>query len=111
MKIPNSVRIGGVEYEIQTAETVRLGNELCYGAIEYSESLIQLSESDGGGHQHQCITLWHEILHGLLYHACLKLENEEEVVEVLSKGIYQVLQDNGRRFFDIVDREDSECSD
>lgn len=107
MKIPKSVRIGGVEYEVQQAETVRIGNELCYGAIAYTESVIQLSENDGGGHQHQCITLWHEILHGLFYHACLKVENEEEVVEVLSKGIYQVLQDNGRRFFDIVSDSDA----
>ena len=102
MKIPNSVRIGGVEYEVHTAEIVRIGNEVCYGAISYPDSVIQLSETDGGNHQHQCITLWHEILHGILNHACLKVENEEEIVEVLSKGIYQVLQDNGRRFFDIV---------
>jgi hypothetical protein len=110
MKIPNSVRIGGVEYDIHHEEIVRIGNELCFGAIEYAESVIQISDGDGGGHQHQCITLWHEILHGLLYHACLKVENEEEIVEVLSKGIYQVLQDNGRRFFDIVE-EKPECSD
>jgi hypothetical protein len=31
------------------------------------------------------------------------MDNEEEIVEMFSKGIYQVLQDNGRRFFDIVD--------
>ena len=107
MKIPNSVRIGGVEYEIQHREVVRIDNNLCYGSIDYSESVINLSESDGGGHQHQCITLWHEILHGIFNHACLKVENEEEVVEVLGKGIYQVLQDNGRRFFDIVSDTDA----
>lgn len=108
MKIPNSVRIGGVEYEVQTSEIVRIGTELCYGSISYPDTTILISETDGGGHQHQCITLWHEILHGILNHACLKVENEEEIVEVLSKGIYQVLQDNGRRFFDL---EEPECSD
>ena len=103
MKIPNSVRIGGVEYDVQSEEVVRIGTELCYGSISYPDALILISEGDGGGHQHKCITLWHEILHGLLNHACLKLENEEDVVEVLSKGIYQVLQDNGGRFFDLAD--------
>jgi hypothetical protein len=103
MKIPNSVRIGGVEYDVEFTEIVRMGNELCYGSISYPDTTIQISETDGGEHQHQCITLWHEILHGIINHACLKLENEEEVVEVLSKGVYQVLQDNGRRFFDIAD--------
>ena len=111
MKIPESVRIGGVEYDVQTAEIVRIGTELCYGSIDYSDAIILISETDGGSHQHQCITLWHEILHGILNHACLKVENEEEIVEVMSKGIYQVLQDNGRRFFDIVAQEEPECSD
>lgn len=103
MKIPESIRIGGVEYEIQHKELVRIENNICYGSIDYSESVINLSDGDGGGHQHQCVTLWHEILHGIFNHACMKVENEEEIVEVLAKGIYQVLQDNGRRLFDIAD--------
>ena len=103
MKIPENVRIGGVEYDVKFAEIVRIGTELCYGSIDYPETTIFISETDGGEHQHQCITLWHEILHGILNHACMKVENEEEIVEVLSKGIYQVLQDNGRRFFDLAD--------
>ncbi len=101
MKIPDSVRIGGVEYEIQINDIVRIGTELCYGSIDYTESVIQLSEGDSKGHQHQCITLWHEILHGIFNHAGFKVENEEEIVEILSKGIYQVLQDNGKRLFDL----------
>ena len=101
MKIPNSIRIGGVEYEIQMSDIVRIGTELCYGAIDYTESVIHLSEGDSKGHQHQCVTLWHEILYGIFNHASMKVENEEEIVEVLSKGIYQVLQDNGKRLFDL----------
>lgn len=105
MKIPKSVRIGGVDYQVELAENVRIGNEICFGSIDYGESVIAISTTDGTGHQHQCITLWHEILHGIINHACMKLDNEEDVVEVLSKGIYQVLQDNGRSLFDIKDQE------
>ena len=101
MKIPESVRIGGVEYAIEEVEIARLGPNLCYGTIDYTGSTIQLSTMDDASHQHKCITLWHEILHGLLEHACVHLENEEEVVDVLGKGVYQVLQDNGGRFFDL----------
>lgn len=101
MKIPNSIRIGGVEYEIQYADNLRNGADLCYGMISYDDGVIQLSNTDGRGHEHRCITLWHEILHGIFNHACSKVENEEEVVEILSKGIYQVLQDNGQRLFDL----------
>ena len=107
MKIPNSIRIGGVEYEIKYEPNVRNGNDLCYGFICYDDSTITLSETDGTGHQHRCITLWHEILHGIREHTGIQIENEEQVVEVFSKGIYQVLQDNGERLFDIVSDPDA----
>jgi hypothetical protein len=102
MKIRNSVRIGGVEYEILRTPNLRIGNQICYGAISYDNGTIELSDTDGLGHEHQCITLWHEILHAIREHACMQIDNEEEIVEMFSKGIYQVLQDNGRRLFDIV---------
>lgn len=102
MKIPKSVRIGGVEYTVKEVEIARLGTNLCWGTIDYGTSTIQLSTMDDTSHQHQCVTLWHEILHGLFEHACVHPEDEEEIVDVLAKGVYQVLQDNGRRLFDIV---------
>ncbi len=102
MKIPESVRIGGVEYAIKYEDNVRLGNQLCYGVISYDDSTITLSTSDATGHQRRCVTLWHEILHGIREHAGMVIENEEEIVEMFSKGIYQVLQDNGGRMFDLV---------
>lgn len=102
MNIPKSVRIGGVEYAIEEVEIARLGPNLCYGTIDYTGSTIELSTMDDASHQHKCITLWHEILHGLFEHACVHPEDEEEIVDVLGKGIYQVLQDNATRFFDLV---------
>ena len=101
MKIPESIRIGGIEYEIKYAPNLRLNDVLCYGTIDYNESIILLSETDGTGHQKRCCTLWHEILHGIRNHAGLEIENEEEVIEMFAKGIYQVLQDNGKRLFDL----------
>lgn len=103
MKIPDSVRIGGVEYKVQYEPNVRNGNQLCYGQISYDDSTITLSATDGTGHQMRSITLWHEILHGIRNHAGLAVENEEEVVDMFARGIYQVLQDNGKRLFDLVD--------
>ena len=31
----------------------------------------------------------------------MEIENEEAVVDMFAKGIYQILQDNGARLFDI----------
>ena len=105
MKIPESIRIGGIDYAVEYGDNLRIGNEICYGVISYNDCTISISATDSNSHQHKCITLWHEILHGIFEHACLHPENEEQVVEILSKGIYQVLQDNGRALFDIKDSE------
>lgn len=101
MKIPESVRIGGVEYAVQYEPNLRMNNNLLYGVIDYDESTITLSQTDGTGHQMRCITLWREILHGIRNHAGIHVENEEEVVDMFARGIYQVLQDNGGRLFDL----------
>lgn len=101
MKIPNSVRIGGVEYEVRYEPNLRLNNNICYGVIDYDNCVITLSETDGTGHQRRCITLLHEILHGIRNHAGLEIEKEEEIVDMFARGIYQVLQDNESRLFDL----------
>lgn len=105
MKIPDSVRIGGVEYPISYVENLRLDNKLAYGRIDYDNCAIELSANDGAAHEKRCQTLWHEILHGIREHAGLEIKNEEAVVEMFAKGIYQVLQDNGRRLFDIKEQD------
>ena len=103
MKIPNSVRIGGVEYSVEYVENLNNGVNLAYGHIDYDNCVIELSATVGKKKKKRCHTLWHEILHGIREHAGLEIENEEAVVDMFAKGIYQVLQDNGRRFFDIAD--------
>ena len=105
MKIPESIRIGGVEYEVRRERDVRDGDRLCYGKISFEEDAIWLSTSESMGHQRTCVTMLHEILHGILYHTGTALEidevTEEEVVQALAKGLYQVLEDNGERLFDL----------
>lgn len=108
MKIPKSVRIGGVEYPVVFVPNLNTGVQMAYGHINFDDSVIELSDTCGTGHQKRCVVLWHEILHGIREHAGLEIENEEDVVDMFAKGIYQVLQDNGGRFFDLanVDKEE-----
>ncbi len=107
MKIPETIRIGGVDYAVNYEDNVILGDNLCYGAIDYENSTISLS-STRGRRQHQCITLWHEILHGIRNHAGIEVKNEEAVVDMFAKGIYQVLQDNGGALFDLKEQAKNE---
>ncbi len=102
MKIPESIRINGVEYTIRNTENLNDGRQMLDGRITYGDSLIQIKADQG--HQHKCIILWHEIVHGILYHAGVELDDdtEEKIAEALGFGLYQVLQDNGKRLFDIA---------
>lgn len=105
MKIPDSIRIAGVEYKVVLVPNLMCGTQAAYGHIDYDNTCIELSETFGTEHQKRCQILWHEILHGIREANGMEIENEEAIVEMFSKGIYQVLQDNGRRLFDIKESE------
>lgn len=101
MKIPEKIRIGGVEYAVTDVENLNDGMRMLYGDVTWEDSTIRLKSDQG--HQYKCITLWHEIVHALIHHGQVNLDDdvEEKVAEVLGFGLYQVLQDNGKRLFDI----------
>ena len=103
MKIPEKVRIGGREYAIKETENLNDGVNMAYGHIDYEQGVIRITK--GLGHEKKCITLWHEMLHGISEQFGLKIENEEEVVTVFAKGIYQLMQDSGERLYDTVSEE------
>lgn len=76
---------------------MRDGTDLLYGRIDFENSTIELSETDGVSHDRRCITTLHEILHGIANHAELSLgeeTDEEKIINILARGIYQVIQDN-----------------
>ena len=100
MKIPESVRIGGTEYAVVRVEKLNDGEKVLAGQIAYDHTEIRVSADVS--HEMACITLWHEMLHGLASRAGLRLgTGEEEVIDAFAYGVYQILQDNGGRLFDI----------
>ena len=101
MKIPESIRIAGIEFKVEIVPSLMSGANAAYGHIDYDHSVISLSDTFGTEHQKRCTILWHEILHGIRENNGMEIENEEAVVDMFAKGIYQVLQDNGTRLFDI----------
>ena len=101
MKIPNEIRINGVEFSAGYAPNLRMNDKLCFGYIDFNNSKIMLSETDGTEHQQRCITFLHEVIHGIIKNSAVEVFDEEPVVDMLSRGIYQVLQDNGERLFDL----------
>lgn len=103
MKIPDSVRINGVEFPVEYIAHLNDGEHKLHGIVNYCNCTISI-DPDSQDHQKKCITLWHEILHVLLHNAQIDLpeDEEERIIIALSNGVYQVLQDNGRKLFDLV---------
>ena len=91
MKIPEQIRIGGIEYQIVHESRMNDGRVLLAGQIRHMECQIALAEECS--HEYKCLSLWHEIMHGI--------EEQSQI----ARGVYQVLQDNGRRLYDLAEEE------
>lgn len=104
MKIPEQIRIGGIEYQIVHESRMNDGRVLLAGQIRYMECQIALAEECS--HEYKCLSLWHEIMHGIEEQSQIALgEDRERIIEAFARGVYQVLQDNGRRLYDLAEEE------
>ncbi len=93
MKIPEKIRIGGVDYEIKYEEKLNNGASLAYGHIDYDRALIRIAK-DIQNQQGECQTLLHEMLHGIAKHFELPIESDEKTIDAIARGIYMVIKDN-----------------
>lgn len=94
MSIPETVKIAGIDYDIEFEDNLTHDGLECYGLIDYQTSTISMSLSQS--EQMKLLTLIHEALHGIVFHYNVPIppEIEEEVVEALTSGLHQFLRDN-----------------
>lgn len=87
------VQIGPLSYRVvEVRELASAAHGALYGDIDYSKCRIRIAqESDP---QIKDVTLWHEILHGILAGAAHTEDHNEEHIDALAHGIIQVLRDN-----------------
>ena len=88
-KLPESVQIGPITYQVK--EESRTALDSFYGQIVYSDGLIALQP--GMAPVYQEITLFHEILHGMLLQGGIR-DHDERVLDVLAHGFVMLLRDN-----------------
>lgn len=104
MKIPNKIRINGIDYAIESPKHLDNGERLLAGQVSYCESKIKIKATHE--HQYRCVSLWHEILHAIAFSTGLELgENEEKIIDTLAYGINQVIQDNKESLFSLAENE------
>lgn len=100
MKIPEKIRIGGVEFAVVIE--ARLNDGLKMLAGQYRPMDCQIAVAEESSHEYRCLSMWHEIMHGIEDQAQLDLgDQKERIIEAFARGVYQVLQDNGGRLFDL----------
>lgn len=88
------LKIGGLTYDLQLLDTSpKLNGDELLGLIDYDRQEIYISNE-----QHvetKLVTILHEILHGIIHDRNLPVGgHEEDIVDGLSRGIYQILVDN-----------------
>ena len=99
MQIPKRVRIGGIDYAIKhVSRLVSADGDLCNGLFDSNRSVIELNSENELSQGRIEQVLIHEILHGIVFTTGLNLEDEEITVNVLAKGLYQVIKDNPQLF-------------
>lgn len=85
------IQIGPLTYTVVEVEELANGTSELYGDINYGRCRIRIAaESDG---QMKLVTLWHEILHGILTGSA-QTDHNEAHIDALAHGIIQVLCDN-----------------
>ena len=85
------VKIGAQVFEIKRECELKDKDVDLSGHIKYGSSEILIdSELDKFSTRQ---VLWHEVVHGILTHAGIR-DEDEKLVDILSYGIIQVLEDN-----------------
>ncbi len=115
MKIPDKIRLGGVDWNIVLVDGLNDGVHMLEGRINYRKSLIELNASQE--HQQACISLLHEIGHYILDVLMMRstdeekqMPDEEKLVQGFALGFYQILQDNGWALFDLAEPEEDQTN-
>lgn len=92
MKVLDKVKIGGIEYTVARSARPCTNDTNVDGEIIYDKATIALRQGLETCKDYDDMVFIHEILHGVFNHMCI--EQDEQLIEKLSKGLHQVIKDN-----------------
>ena len=91
MTLPKQVKVGGLTYDIRLVdEPMENGEEPA--AVFFHKQEIRIKNNLTQGMKELCLI--HELMHIVFYHVGYYPDNDEEVIDRLSKTLYQVMVDN-----------------
>lgn len=85
------LKIGPIDYKIKKVKVLNNGSGRLYGQIEYSKDIIRLDSANEPQKNRQ--SLWHEALHGILFNAGFR-DEDEALVDILASGIMEIINEN-----------------
>ncbi|MGO2265840.1 MAG: hypothetical protein ACTH54_03275 [Vagococcus salmoninarum] len=92
MKIPLTVKVGGISYDVKEKAFIELdSNRNFQGACLFSETEIQILEDIS--EERKVNVFIHELTHAIFYEAGFE-EHDEDMVNRIGNVLQQVLQDN-----------------
>ncbi len=95
MNIPNKIRVGSIDYDVElTDETLVLNNQQCLGIIDYDNTKIKIDKNIQS-QQNKEKTFLHELVHAITREFKIDFtEDEEVIVDKFAYGLHQVIRDN-----------------
>lgn len=104
MKIPNKIRINGIDFSIERVKDLNDNGTPLSANICYHKCKINLCKKSDP--QYSRVSLWHEVLHAIVESVKLDLgKDEEKIIDTLAYGINQVIQDNKESLFSLAENE------
>lgn len=105
MQLPNTLKIGGFDWTVEKNFNVAYEGS-AFGSTHTNSQKIFIDPSTTD--QKNAQTLLHEVIHAVVWQSGLgrRLERlndakiEEEIVQSISMGLYQVLKDNKLKFYE-----------
>ena len=99
MRIPEKVRIGGIDYKVVfKANPLNGTNDVCYGVFDSEVCEIQLNNERPMHPERLKQTFLHELLHGAIWECGIESEDEEMLVKTMARGLFQIINDNPEIF-------------
>ena len=99
MRIPEKVRIGGIDYKVVfKANPLNGTNDVCYGVFDSERCVIELNSERDMHPDRLNQTFLHELLHGAIHGCAIESDDEETLVTAMARGLYQIIKDNPRIF-------------
>jgi hypothetical protein len=94
MKIPKSLFIGAVKYEIEICEKIPGPESGALAYIEYDKTKIWVARGEASEQISQ-IALCHEIVHAMLREISGdRLMKDERIVDLLARQLYTLIEKN-----------------